>query len=295
MRRSRYRIALLYRGPQGEGRDAFASFVPVGLFFLLHSLRLAGFRARLYNLSHVPSRRLARRMRAIPADAVLISAFFGAHHQAFTLARLAKRFHPRAPVVLGGPLAVLAEAVLRRVPTVDFVLQGEGEESAVALLDAVLRQRGEVAAVSGLYRRSGRGVLGRPAVPLADIDRYFFLPSEVLPHCRHVRPENLAVLITSRGCPFRCAFCSSQALWPGRIRRHRPELLVRYLRDLHQTTGAIYCSIRDENFLADRRHLRAFCRLMREAGLPFLWNCQGSVRFLDEELAVELAAAGCDQ
>ncbi len=295
MRRSRYHIALLYRGPQGEGRDGFSSFVPVGLFFLLHSLRCSGFRARLYNLSATPPHRLAGRIRAIPADAVLISAFYGAHHQAFALARLAKRHHPRAPVVLGGPLSVLAGAILRRERAVDFVLQGEGEESAVALLDALLRNEGEVAAVSGLYRRHGSGVAGRPPVPVADIDRHFFLPSEVLPHCRHVRPENLAVLISSRGCPFRCAFCSSQVLWPGRVRRHRPELLVRYLRDLHQSTGAIYCSIRDENFLASRRHVRAFCRLLRHARLPFLWNCQGSVRFVDDSLAGELAAAGCDQ
>ncbi len=295
MNRSRWRIALLYRGPQGEGRDEFSSFVPIGLFYILHSLLAAGYRARLYNLSEVSRRRLADRLRTIPADAVLVSAFFGCHREAFRLAELAKRFRPKAPVVLGGPLAVLAEAILRREGAVDFVVRGEGEETVVRLLDAVLLGRGSLNDIAGLYRRQGGGMVGRSPVPLADLDRYFFLPSEILPHCRQVRPENLAILIASRGCPFRCTFCSSSVLWQNRLRRHSPELLVRYLRDLQRSTGALYCSIRDENFLADRRHVLEFCRRLREAKLHFLWNCQGSVRFLDAELAGALAAAGCDQ
>ncbi len=295
MDRDRFHIALIYRGPQHEGRDEFSSFVPVGLFYILKSLLAAGFDASLHNLSGLPRRRLGKVVRAIGADAVLLSAFFGCHRQAFAIADLVKKYQPQCPVVLGGPLAVLAEEVLRRVSAVDFVIRGEGEVAVVRLLDALLAGRGRPEEIAGVYRRAGGRIVGRSPEFLDDIDRFFFVPSELIPHCHGVRPENFAVLISSRGCPFRCSFCSSAVLWQNRLRYHNPDLLIRYLRDLRQATGALYFSLRDENFLARRRHVLAFTRKLRRSGLYYLWNSQGSAGFLDDELAAEMAAAGCDQ
>ncbi|MEW6428419.1 MAG: radical SAM protein [Thermodesulfobacteriota bacterium] len=295
MNRHRRHIALLYRGPQQEGRDEFSDFVPVGLFYVLNSLLAAGYRASLHNLSATPRRGLAAAVRATGADLVLLSSFYGAHHQAFLLADLVRRQLPGRQVVLGGPISLLAGEILARVPAVDFVVRGEGEESVPRLADALLLGKGDPAGIAGVFFRAGDRMHGRPPELLADLDRHLFLPSALLPHCHGVRPENFAVLISSRGCPYRCSFCSSASLWQNRLRRHDPALLIRYLADLRQATGSLYFSMRDENFLAGRAHVLRFCSLLRESGLSYLWNTQGSAAFIDDELAGQLAAAGCDQ
>ena len=295
MQRDRIRVALLYRGPQHEGRDDFSSFVPMGLFNVLKSLRDAGYDADLHNLSHTPRAGLAETLHHIDADAYLISAFFGCHHEAYGLARIAKKISPAAPVILGGPLSVLGPEILSRVAEIDFLIRGEGEEAGVALLDSLFFGNGSPASIPGVVFRTSEGISENPPRLLDDIDRCFFLPSEMMTHCHGVQPENFAVLISSRGCPFHCAFCSSTMLWQNRVRHHRVDLLLRYLHDLRAATGAIYFSLRDENFLVNRNHVQAFTEALKHSGLHYLWNAQGSPHLLDDGLARTLAEAGCDQ
>ncbi len=296
MKRENIRIALLYRGPQHEGKDDFSSFVPMGLFNVLKSLRDAGYDASLHNLSHTPRADLPRTLRSLNAAAYLLSAFFGCHHEAYGLARATKKISPATPVILGGPLSVLGPAILARVPEIDYLIRGEGEEASVALLDALFFGKNPASSVPGVvFRSPAGGISENPPQLLADIDRCFFLPSEVMDHCQGVRPENFAVLITSRGCPFRCAFCSSTVLWQNRVRHHRVDLLLRYLHDLRTATGAIYFSLRDENFLVNRSHVQAFTEALAQSSLHYLWNAQGSPHLLDDDLARILATAGCDQ
>ena len=294
MQRERIRVALLYRGPQHEGRDDFSSFVPIGLFNVLKSLRDAGYDASLHNLSATPRADLAGAIHDTGANAFLISAFFGCHHEAFTLARAVKK-QPGTMVVMGGPLTVLGSAILEEVEEIDFLIRGEGEKAAVALLDAFFLGNGPISGVQGAIFRTSAGIRAIPPRLLADIDRCFFLPSEVMGHCHGVQPENFAILISSRGCPYRCAFCSSTALWQNRVRHHGVDLLLSYLVDLRAATGAIYFSLRDENFLVNQTHVREFTAALRQSGLHYLWNAQGSPHLLDDDLARTLAEAGCDQ
>ncbi|MEJ2688343.1 MAG: cobalamin-dependent protein [Deltaproteobacteria bacterium] len=213
VRRSTKKIVLLYRGPQGAGRDEFTSFVPAGFFNILKSLLGAGYRATLHNLSDTPRRHLKEALADLVADAFFLSAFYGNHLETARIASLLKELYPKVPVVLGGPLSVLGDEILKRWPQVDFVIRGEGEEAGIMLLECLFTGGHNLAAIAGLCRRAGDAIHYRPAKLLGDIDRFFYLPSEILPHCFGVSNDNLAVLISSRGCPYRCAFCSSAVLW----------------------------------------------------------------------------------
>lgn len=287
---------MLYRGPQGAGKDEFTSFVPAGFFNILKSLLAAGYRATLHNLSETPRLALKEALAELTADAFFISAFYGNHLEAARLAGLLKELSPKVPVVLGGPFTVLGGEILKRWPQIDFVVQGEGEEAGVALLDGLFNGDRDIAAIDGLCRRTGASSIHcRPSRLLDNIDRFFYLPSEVLPHSFGVSADNLAILISSRGCPYRCAFCSSTVLWKNRLRHHAVPLLIDYLKDLRKTTGAIYFSLRDENFLANKQQVQKFTEQLIREKLHYLFNAQGSAALVDEESAARLAEAGCDQ
>ena len=116
------------------------------------------------------------------------------------------------PIILGGPeVSYRAKNILENYSFVDYVLSGEGEESFSLLLDTIY-DKGDFSRVNGLSYRNGDDVVsfpekeckGTPPSPYSD--KYF---------------ENLngriTYLETSRGCPYRCAFCLSGRCSPLRF------------------------------------------------------------------------------
>ena len=176
-KRENIRVALVYRSPQHEGKDEFSSFLPVGLFNVLKALLGAGYNASLYNISHFPSHLIGELLKEMEANAILLSAFCGNHHEAFKIADEAKKISSRIAVILGGPFTVLGRAILQMTNSIDYVIRGEGEESAVALLDWHFFGQGNRETVSGLSAKTASGVMENPIKLLPDIDRYFFIHS----------------------------------------------------------------------------------------------------------------------
>lgn len=121
------------------------------------------------------------------------------------LARLLRRLSPQTRIVFGGPEAgPRARELLASEPALDFVIEGEGEEAFRDLLRWQLSGLGEAAGISGLWRREGAGIQGNAVRPpnLATLPSPFELGLVAL-------DLPLIYWETSRGCPFKCTFCSS--------------------------------------------------------------------------------------
>ncbi len=121
------------------------------------------------------------------------------------LAALLKQLLPECRIVLGGPEAgPRGRELLQRHSAIDFVIEGEGEAAFRDLVRWLLYREGEPGQVSGLHYRGEGQILGNPVQPL---------PVEAIPspiragESRFDKP--LVYWETSRGCPFRCSFCTS--------------------------------------------------------------------------------------
>ncbi len=287
-------IYLLFTGPKKEAKDHFSDFVPSGLFNILYYLLKNGYEPKLYNLSGFKEKEKEDFVKSSGIDIAFISTFMGNHNQSFKLAALIKKYHKNAVTVLGGPFGVLGDEILKRVDNIDFVIKGEGELAALKLI-GFLEGKETLEHINGLCYRTNIGVCSNKPVFHTNIDEFFYLPSQIKSYCNYVKKENFAILITSRGCPFRCNFCSSPVLWKNRIRYHNLNNIIAYVKDLRATTNQIYFSIRDDNFLMNRERVKAFVTKLVKENLYFLWNTQGSVAFIDDELCSYLADGGCDQ
>lgn len=185
---------------------------------------------------------------------------------------------PEFPILLSGlhPTA-LPERTMRE-EDVDFLCLGEGFLTLPELADAL--KAGEVDfPIAGLWYRQGGALVKNPMPPLV---RYLdVLPTpawDLLPmrryrahnwHCfGHITErEPYAVIYTTLGCPFRCNFCCTNALFgKSGIRYRRPEQVVQEIDVLVNTYGIRNIKIQDEMFVFHKDHVTQLCDLIAERG-----------------------------
>jgi radical SAM superfamily enzyme YgiQ (UPF0313 family) len=175
------------------------------------------------------------------------------------------------PIICGGPPVDPAPILAAGA---DAVALGEGEPTFADWLRFV-RQEIPLSAVAGIAYRDGSAVRhSLPATPIADLDS---LPFPIRKYTgRYLITGNpmmrrpVLELISNRGCPMRCAFCSSHEFW-GRLRSRSVDNVIRETLELRDVAGAKYLHFRDDVFAPSRAWLDEWAPAYRErgAGLPY--------------------------
>ena len=287
------RILLAYRCQYGGRNDFYTRQMPVGLGNINAVLRSAGHDARLANFSRSTWDSVRRTLRRFRPRILGISLFTFNRGAVLKLARVARQIDPGIFIVAGGPHAThLAESVLSHHPSVDAVAIGEGEETLRDLARAL--DKGEdLRQVAGLaFREGGRIARPTPRPVVSDLDQ--------LPHpAAHYesfgvdRFAQFEFLITSRGCPARCTFCSTPEFWGTRLRYRSVDHVLDELRFLQERFGHVTVSFRDDTFTVDKKRTIELCRRILASGLHLLWDCQSRVNAIDEERLLWMRRAGC--
>jgi anaerobic magnesium-protoporphyrin IX monomethyl ester cyclase len=220
------------------------------------------------------------------------------------LLALVRRRCPTALVVAGGENAsAYWERMLAECPALDVCVRGEGEATMLELVEAWSAGR-SLASVPGLaVREGGRPTATAPRPRLRAIDAWprpawDLFPLE--PYLRHrghggvARGRSLPVL-TSRGCPYRCTFCSSPSMWTTRYERRDPARVVDELQALVATYGIDNFDLHDLTALLTKRWILAFCDELERRGLRLTWQLPSGTRAeaIDAQVAARLHAAGC--
>lgn len=195
-------------------------------------------------------------------DIVGISAVSQNYGEAVRLARVVRARRP-LPILIGGPHISALPATLDESMTAAIV--GEGEQTLTELLQA-FRAAGNlsVEAMSAIPGLAFRAREGAPVTRTAD--RPLIEPLDRIPHpdreVLHYHGED-TYLFTSRGCPFKCTFCSSTAYWQ-RFRAFSAAYVIEELQQLHERYGTRRAHFFDDLFVADGKRLAEICRLAQE-------------------------------
>lgn len=289
------RILLLYKSHPAGARDHFTSLVPTGLGYINALLCEHGFDSRIANLSDASWREAETLLARERPTLVCISQFTHNRSESLRLAALAKKVNPASVTLLGGPHATHSFAtILERHREVDGVVLGEGEGTVLEVARTVERGERDLSAIAGLACRRGGAVCHAPRPPLADLDS---LPFPALRYSDALGCDvrrQLEFIITSRGCPASCRFCSSPRFWGTALRFRSPRSMVDEIRYIRDRYGLIYFSLRDDTFTARPERVIAFCRLLLEEKVHILWNCQSRVNCVDGEMLLWMRRAGCE-
>lgn len=237
----------------------------------------------------------------IPADADLIGVsvpFSRLERVGHELVAAAKARSPRALVVMGGvyPSAQPRRALSSRA---DCVVVGEGELALPRLAESG-------GPVQGVYRTSDASRETFPsAEPALDLDRLPF-PDDDIPRIeeyfrlspRGVRGRRTAAVVTSRGCPHDCEFCSVHPVCGHRWRARSPGNVLEEIARLSRAHGVRRIEIEDDNFTQDPARAAAILEgivRLNERGAGLEWTAPNGLRVetMDEGLARLMRRSGC--
>jgi anaerobic magnesium-protoporphyrin IX monomethyl ester cyclase len=208
-------------------------------------------------------------------DLVGISTDTTRHLKAMGIARRAKEAGCR--VVMGGPHPCYIDEEILATPWVDFIVHGEGEITLLELvksLEGGAREGWE--GIPGISFRQAGEVVRTPARPfIQDLDS-LPLPSRHLidmnPYRRTRFGERpVTSVVTSRGCPARCHFCSSSSFSGTRWRARSPEAVVGELEELQGRYGFRAVAFVDDNFTLSPQRVVAISEEIIRRGLDIWW------------------------
>jgi len=288
-------ILLAYISGMPDRHDPYISLLPTGVCSLHACLREAGFNSLLANFSGWSTADIVLQLSKLKPDVVGISQWTHNRHASLELASIVRKHAPACIIILGGAHATFSYSdSLHAGSPVDCVVLGEGEETLLELVRRV-QDGAEWRDVRGIAcLRDGNLMVTHRHSPLNDLNR-LPIASRFLEHSVGVDIQlQSEFIITTRGCPSACHFCSSPKFWERKVRFRSPENIIDEITYIRARYGLIYFSIRDDTFTVDRARTIEFCRLLIDRRLYVLWNCQSRVTTLDEELLVWMKRAGCE-
>ena len=201
-----------------------------------------------------------------------------------------KKRYPGRTVVLGGVGTKGVEGkILGRFPWGDIICRGEGERTGVEIMRA-LTDGGDLSGIVGVSYRKGKTICHNPGRP-----RIEALDSIPFPAFHRVDLQRYAGygMMTSRGCPYPCTFCSVVPVWDYQSYSRSPKNIVEEMALLNAEAGVDLFLFQDEFFVSGKRQVMDFCRQLTRSGLGVEWKAFGRVDLVDDEMMHAMADCGC--
>lgn len=248
---------------------------------------------------------IRKRIEQFKPDIVGISSMFTAYaDDAHRLAALVKRNNPAVVVVLGGAHASIYPELSIKDKNIDIVVKGEGEETLWEIVRKLKRKQ-DFHYIAGTVTKRGRKIINNPLRQfIKDLDElpfpaYHLLPMEkyfeVFRNSPYLMNSKMCGLISSRGCPGDCSYCSIHSVWGHSWRGRSPKNVVDEMKYLIKTYGVKEFSFLDDSVACSKERMAKICDEIIRRKLNIKWSTPNGISHwtLDEKLLDKMKASGC--
>ncbi|MDD2751949.1 MAG: radical SAM protein [Candidatus Omnitrophica bacterium] len=276
---------------------------PLGLGYIASVLRNNGYDVSLLQpqLDNLSDSQIKQEISQQKPDLIGITAVTPTFSQAVKISKLIKEEKNGTQIVLGGVHASsLPERIIVQHPEFDFLVAGEGEETMLELCNELKKEKPQLSNIAGLYfRDNGRCVKNVPRSHIQDLDRIPLPSRDLVDLHKYKLPLHIdrgkisASMITSRGCPAKCVFCSSGITMGKKFRPHSASYVIKEIENLIFNFGINHIQFVDDTFTISSSRVKEICSGIIEKKLKFEWHCFARVETVSEEILLLMKQAGC--
>ena len=199
--------------------------------------------------------------------------------------------YSKATVVVGGALAIHSADILLKNTKADIAVTGEGEITFRNILD----NPDDIRDIKGIAFMEGRKIIKTaPQEYIQSLDSLPFPAWDLFPMEKYInhtvwRSDGRKIdMITGRGCPYNCTFCSRN--FRG-TRLRSVKNVVKEIKEVRRKYGVNFIAFADELVLVSKKRGYDLCRAMKKLGMA--WYCQGRLNIVDYPLLKRMKECGC--
>ncbi len=288
-------VVLVYPYFFNESKDrSIFKYPPLGLGYLASALRNEGFSVAIVDGSYSTRRDVVARIRDLKPTILGFYCMMTMEQTALSLGRELREDCDL--LITGGPYPSADPAKFLGV--FDMAVIGEGERTITELAKAVIRGEGDPVKVDGVaYRADGGIKKTKPRRRIDNLDEVAFPARDLFDDAGYKKywkreyGYTVTSMITTRGCPYTCGFCS-KPVFGSAVKKRSAENV---LDELEEIAGRGYDRVwmGDDCFTIDDQRTIAICRGMIERGLNLSWECLSRVDGVSGEVLDAMRDAGC--
>ena len=236
---------------------SFGSYLPpIGMLYVASSLENDGHCLEVfdYHFEENPEEKI---QNLSAYDAIGLCVHSKNYSESASVAKKIKINNPEIPIIIGGPHCTFQpKKCLEDIPDADISIEGEGE---YAIKDVVKSLNGKkrLSECKGVYyKENGRIKKGKQAEVIMDLHSLSFPARHLVDKYDYGKMKGIdfgkkkfTTIITSRGCPFRCKFCTRHVTTMETFRKRSPENIVKEFNEINNKFRSVM--VIDDNFLVD--------------------------------------------
>ncbi len=216
-------------------------------------------------------------------------------NSAYRLAKKVKQLKPSVKILFGGAHPTALPKDVLKHDFADIVVIGEGE-----LITEKILQNKNAEQINGIaFKNNGKIIINPPHERIKNLDilpinDYSLVPMEFCkPLIGSYKRLPATILITARGCPGKCTFCSR--VLGDRLCVQSPERIIEEIKILYYDFNIRQLIFYDDTFISNRTRIEKFCDLLINSDIDISWTCSSRVDKVFPDLLLKMKKAGCHQ
>jgi radical SAM superfamily enzyme YgiQ (UPF0313 family) len=272
---------------------------PLGLLYIAKILELDGDKVEILDFAaeNYEEKKLVDALKN--ADVVGITIVTSILQNAIEIVKIIKKIKPQIKVIIGGPHCTLVPKNALEDTKADICVLGDGEKVITSIKKAI---KGEISysKIPGIYyKEKGKIKKGKPLELIKDIDKIPFPARDLVKKYTYgteynpkIKKGEFTSIVTSRGCPFNCKFCSRNSISMKNYRLRSAKNVLQELKQIYNE-GYKYVAFVDDSFISNKKQANEIFDGIIKEKIDMKYVSFGvRVDAADEELFKKMKKAG---
>ncbi|MHC4269188.1 MAG: B12-binding domain-containing radical SAM protein [Planctomycetota bacterium] len=211
----------------------------------------------------------------------------------YHVANVVRKVLPQCKIIYGGPhTKEKYKEVCENVENFDYILRGMCDLTLPQLVSSIQNDNCSLDRISGLtFKSDGHYVHNPIESKMIDLS-VLPIPDRSLLYNNHLYlSEDMGMIMTSRGCPYSCSFCSTDT---SKISYRPTEQVIEEVIEIKRQYGTIQFTFKDDSFTVNKARVKELCSQIISRKLKICWECNTRVNHIDEKLLILMKKAGCN-